>query len=315
MPGHIKIRDLELVIAQHEEGDFSQAAKRVGISEPALSKRLQLIERHIQAKLFTRGHDGALVTPSGRSFVECAQVCIQSFYQGIHDAQKAKYGEQHKLRIGASAFLSPHLIELIHSTELRLYRNLSVEIVTEYSIEILNQLQHKQIDLALITSPPPSTLITSAQVAIDPFMIVMRSNHPLATNKIVELSDVAKYPWVFINRNVHPPLHDLILQRTEAEQGKPNIIHHISQADQVAALLTNDRLVAWLTPAGAERVVRSGFIRVPLRDEHIRLETRLVSLASNESRLVSEFVRTFMKRIEKEKPPAQLQLPIKWKSD
>lgn len=311
MSNHIKIRDLELVVALHEERNVTQAAKRVNISEPAFSKRLQIIERRVQVTLFTRGHDGALVTPSGRSFVARAQVCIQSFYQGIHEAQEAKYGEQHKLRIGASAFLSPHLIELIHSTELRLYRNLSVEIVTEYSIEILSQLQHRHIDLALITSPPPSASITSAPVAIDPFMIVMRPNHPLAENKVVELSDVAKYPWVFINRNVHPPLHDLILQRAEAERGKPNIVHHVSQADQVGALLTNDRLLAWLTPARAERVARSGFVGVPLRDEQIRLETRLVSLASNESRLVSEFVRTFMKRIEEERPPAQLRLPMK----
>lgn len=42
-----------------------------------------------------------------------------------------------------------------------------------------------------------------------------------------------------------------------------------------------------LTLAGAERVVRCGFIRVPLQDEQIRLETRLVTLASNESRLVA----------------------------
>ncbi len=310
MSNHIKIRDLELVVALHEEHNITQAAKRVNISEPAFSKRLQLIERRVQAKLFTRGHDGALVTPSGRSFVERAQVCIQSFYQGVHDAQEAKYGEHHRLRIGASAFLSPHLIELIHSTELRLYRSLSLEIITEYSIEILSQLQHNQIDLALITSPPPSASITSAPVAINPFMIVMRPNHPLAPNKALRLSEVVKYPWVFFNRKVHPPLHDLILQRTEAEREKPNIVHHISQADQVAALLTDNKLLAWLTPAGAERVVRGGFVRVPLQDEQIRLETRLVTLASNESRLISEFVRGFMKRIEEEKPPAQLKLPI-----
>lgn len=313
MLNHIKIRDLELVIALHEEHNVTQAAKRVNISEPAFSKRLQLIERHVQAKLFTRGHDGTLVTPSGLSFVEGAQTSLQAFYQGIHNAQEAKYSERHKLKIGASAFLSPHLIELLHSTELRLYRNLSIEIVTECSIEILSRLQHHEIDLALITSPPPSASITSAPVAIEPFMIVMRPNHPLAMNKAVTFGEVIRYPWVFINRNVHPPLHDLILQRAQAEQQTANIVHHVSQADQVGALLTNNSLVAWLTPAGAERVVRGGFIGVPLRDEQLRLETRLVTLANNKSRLISEFVRMFMKRIEEERPPTQLQL--RWKSE
>ena len=89
-----------------------------------------------------------------------------------------------------------------------------------------------------------------------------------------------------------------------------NIAHHVSHTDQVAALLTDDNLVAWLTPAGAERVVRCEFVRVPLQDEHIRLETRLVTLTGNESRLVREFVRTFMKKIEQERPPSQMRLPM-----
>jgi DNA-binding transcriptional LysR family regulator len=45
MLSHLKIRDLELVVALHEEGSVTQAAKRVGISEPGFSKRIQLIER------------------------------------------------------------------------------------------------------------------------------------------------------------------------------------------------------------------------------------------------------------------------------
>lgn len=248
---------------------------------------------------------------SGRSFVERAQVSIQAYYQGVHEAQEAKHSEHHKLRIGVSAFLSPHLVELIHSTELRLYRNLSIEILTAYSFEILAQLQHRQIDLALITSPPQSASVTSVLVMIDPFMIVVRPSHPLAEKKTVQLCEVGKYPWVYFHRNVHPSLHDLILQRMEAQQQRPNIVHHISQADQTVALLTANSLLAWLTPAGAERVARGELTLIPLLDEHIRLEIHLATLVSNESRLVSEFVRKFMKRIEEERPPAQLRLPIK----
>ncbi|MHB1023085.1 MAG: LysR family transcriptional regulator [Acidobacteriaceae bacterium] len=310
MSGHIKIRDLELVVALHEEGNLTQAAERVGITEPAFSKRLRTIERRVKAKLFARGPGGTVVTDSGRFFVERVQISIQSYYQGVHDAQEAKYGERHKLRIGASAFLSPHLIELLHSTELRLYRNLTREITTAYSCEILQQLQHHQVDLALITSPPPSASITSVRVTTEPFIIMVRPRHPLAAKSAVRLSEVATFPWVFFNRHVHPPLHDLILQRMEVERLKPNIVHQVSQSDQAAALLTDNTLLAWFTPAGAERVVREDLLRIPLVDEHIHLEIHLATLVSNESRLVSEFVRSFMRRIEEERSPTQMELPI-----
>jgi DNA-binding transcriptional LysR family regulator len=160
-----------------------------------------------------------------------------------------------------------------------------------------------------LTSPPPSAAITSTTIAIQPFMIV-RPDHPLAKRSSLNFAELTGYPWIFFNRTVHPPLHDLILQRAESAQQKANVLHRISQADQVPALLTDSQALAWLTPPGAERVSRSGLIRIPLIDEHIRLETHLASQASNNSRLVSEFVRTFVKRIEIEKPSIQLPLPI-----
>jgi hypothetical protein len=63
MTSRLKIRDLELIVALHEEGTFTQAAKRVGVTEPALSKRLLLIERHGAGHGFLTGAMTALRSP------------------------------------------------------------------------------------------------------------------------------------------------------------------------------------------------------------------------------------------------------------
>jgi DNA-binding transcriptional LysR family regulator len=310
MTDHIKIRDLELIMALHETGNLTQAAKQIGITEPAFSKRLQIIERRIRARLFNRGHEGAALTEPGRAFVEHARVSIQAFHRAVHEAHETQSAEHHKLRIGTSDFLPPCLIELLRSIELRLYRNLAIEIITEYSYDLLVQLQHHQIDLALVTSPPEMATITTLRIATNPFMIVFREGHPLAAKTYVTLHEVAMYPWIFFNRNVHPPLHDLILHRMQSEHQEPRIHHHVTHADHVPALLADDTLVAWLTPTGAQRLAQCGLLYRPLRDTHIRLETYVATLASNTSPLVSEYVRTFMKRIEAKKIATQLQLPI-----
>ena len=252
----------------------------------------------MHAQLFERSHGGAHATASGRCFVTHAEESIHAYHRAVYEAQEAKRGEHHKLRIGASPYLPPTLIELLRSTELRVYRNLSIEIVTEYSLELLSQLQRRRIDLALIIAPPQVAAVTTRCVATDPFMIVFREGHPLASKKSATLAEVSQYPWILFSRTVHRHLHDLVLQRMAAEERKPNIVHHFIQADQVTAFLTDDSVLAWMTPTDAERMAHRGLTYIPLLDEHIRLETHLAAMADNKSPLVSEYVRTFVKRME-----------------
>lgn len=307
----MRIRDLELIVAVYETGNLTQAAERIGISEPALSKQLHVIERRIKMRLFDTGHSGAAVTEQGRAFVEHARVSIQEYYRALHEAHEAGHTGHYKLRIGTSAFLPPYLIELLRSIELRLYRELTIEIVTAYSCDLLVQLQRHEIDLVLVTSPPQMATITALRITTNPFMIVFRDGHPLAAKSTVALEDVAMYPWIFFNHNVHPPLHDQILHRMHGERQEPRILHHLSQADHVPALLTDDSLLAWLTPNGAQRVTaHSGLRYVPLVDPEIRLETHVASVANNTSPLLSEYVRGFMTRLKDRQDAAQLDLPL-----
>jgi DNA-binding transcriptional LysR family regulator len=310
MATRTRIQDLELVIALSEERNLSQAAKRVGMTQPAMSKRLQVIERRLQLKLFQTHHTGADITESGRSFAECAQQSVNFFHRGIHEARQARHACLDKLRVGVSPFQPAHLVEMLRTMELRLYRNLVIEVESAFSCDLLRKLQQRDVDVALVASPPLMPSITTTKLNTRPFMIVVREKHPLAALESVSLMNVAEYPWVFFNRHVHPHLHDLILRRTEALRLMPNIVHRIMHAEQVPAFVKDGLSVAWLSPTGAARVVRDDLIARPLVDNDIRIETHLATLASNQSALLSEFVRTFMKRYQQERKPVQMVLPI-----
>lgn len=311
--GNFRIRDLELIVALHEAGNMTQAAKRLGISEPALSKQLQKIESWVQAPLFERGNGGMVATGSGSLFVPHAADSVQSFRRAVHEAQEAKRGQSHRLRIGVSTFHPLYLIELLRSVELRMYRNLSIELVTTFSLELIVLLQKHELDLALVTSPPSNAQITSTSVTTYPFMIVLRREHPLANRTSVTLKDVVPYPWVFFNRNVHSDLHDRILQRAREEPGHAGVLHSVSAREQAAALLTDDRILAWLTPVSAESVLHKGLKSIPLAEPDFELDVRMASLANNKSPLASEFARAFMTRLEEQRRPTQMQLPLEIK--
>ena len=184
MTAHLRIRDLELIVALHEEGTLTRAARRVRVSEPAFSKRLQLVEHEVQAQLFERGHSGAHATASGRCFVTYATESVHAYHRAVYEAREAKRGEHQKLRIGASPYLPPAFIELLRSTELRVYRNLSIEIVTEYSLELLSQLQRRRIDLALLIAPPEVAAVTTRRVSTEPLHDRLSKGAPAGAKEI-----------------------------------------------------------------------------------------------------------------------------------
>jgi DNA-binding transcriptional LysR family regulator len=305
-----RIHHLELVIALSEERTLSQAAKRVGMTQPAVSKRLHVIERRLQPKLFQVNHRGANITESGRFFADYAQQSVNLFHRGIHEARQARHAHLNRLRVGPSPFQPSHLVEMLRTVGLRLYRNLLIEIESTFSCDLLGKLEQHEIDLALLTSPPAKPTITTALLGVRSFMMVFHERHELATRKSVGLADVAAYPWVFFNRHVHPHLHDLILHRARAMHITPNVAHNIMQAEQVPAFVKDGLSVAWLSPTWAVRFAHGELISRPLVDKEIRLETHLATLANNSAALVSEFVRTFMKRHQQERQPVQMALPI-----
>jgi DNA-binding transcriptional LysR family regulator len=309
-PGQTRIRDLELLLVLNEEGNMTRAATRVGISEPALSKQLRKLEQRLRLKLFERGNGGVVTTASGQAFVAHAYDCFHAFHRAVNEAHDSQFGEQHRLRIGASSYLSNGWLERLQSVEFRSHRKVSIEMVTGFTFDMLGRLRSGEIDVALVESPPGNAVVSTVRVANDPFMIVMLREHPLAGMKSVELGDVAEFPWVFFERRVHPSLHDGILRRMQEKNLHPRIRHHVTQADQVPVILGEDSFVAWLTPAGAERIVGNRLVAIPLRDPEIRLEIHLATLAANKSPVVSEYVRRFVKRVEEDRGPVQLRLPI-----
>jgi len=309
-PGQTRIRDLELLLVLNEEGNMTRAATRVGISEPALSKQLRKLEKRLQLKLFERGKDGVATTAGGQAFMPHAHDCFHAFHRAINDAHDSQFGEHQRLRIGVSSYLSNRWLERLQSVEFRSRRTVNIELVTGFTFDLLGRLQSGEVDVALVESPPGNAAISSVRVSNDLFMIVMRREHVLAEMKAVELRDVADFPWIFFERRVHPNLHDGVLRRMQQKNLHPRIRHHVTQADQVPVILGEDSAIAWLTPAGAERIVGDHLVAIPLRDPEIQLEIHLATLASNKSPVVSEYVRRFVKRLEEDRGPVQLRLPI-----
>lgn len=115
----INIREIDSFIAVCEEQNITAAARKLFISQPALSKTIAQIEKKAGARLFIRNSSGAFLTHEGRIYLEgCRKVrnIYSSVSQQIEDMQNERRG---KITLGISsrtgAFILPRALELFSS--------------------------------------------------------------------------------------------------------------------------------------------------------------------------------------------------------
>jgi DNA-binding transcriptional LysR family regulator len=150
----------------------------------------------------------------------------------------------------------------------------------------------------------------AARITEAPFYIATPDDHPLVAKETLTLEDLRGCTWIIFDRKVHPILHDMIARRA-AEDG---VIYRNNQnvlsADEAFQLVAENLGIAFLTMASAPRTKSPGVTVRPLVDKELRIELYLASRAENRSKLASEFVRAFMKRIEQILAPPQRNLPL-----
>ena len=75
----LELRQLGYVVGVAGRENFSRAAERLGVAQPALSQQILKVERELGFDLFARHPQGAAVTPAGEAFVADARATVAAF--------------------------------------------------------------------------------------------------------------------------------------------------------------------------------------------------------------------------------------------
>lgn len=103
-------RRLDSILAAAECGSFSKAAKRLGVSTPALAKRIETFESDYGIELFSRTRRGVFLTPAGASIVEDARALVRQSNDVLRRAREQESFGGTTVRVGVSAQCTPRCI-------------------------------------------------------------------------------------------------------------------------------------------------------------------------------------------------------------
>jgi DNA-binding transcriptional LysR family regulator len=301
---------LNAVVVLAEELNYTLAANRLGITQSGLSRLIQSLEQKLGVKLFKRKGSPIELTDAGRAYVEQARISLLHGERAAQFAKAAHIGADTLLMIGNSPDVNPALVELLFSIRLPLYPMLKINVHSEFSSELAHSLLTSHLDVALITHPDKNPKLTTVKLTETPLYAVVPEDHILAKKNALKLHDLGDSHWVLFDKRIHPSLYERVMARAHEEGFKPKEVHHILHADEAQHLLSVNGGVAFLTKAQALRIATRGLVARPLDEASLCLDEHLAARADNPSKLVSEFVRTFVKRMKDVFQPPQLSLPI-----
>ncbi len=181
-----ELQQLRQVIALAEHGSFVRAAAALHISQPALSRSIQNLERHFGSELFQRSSVGVVPTDVGRLYIERARDVLRLAEDLERDA-----GTQRTLRGGSVAvgagpfpfesFLGPAAARLTDQ-----FPGVSVQLRSRDWDDLVRELRSRQLDFFIAET---STLQREPDLEIAPLpskhaiYLVARAGHPLTASR------------------------------------------------------------------------------------------------------------------------------------
>ena len=149
----MEIRQLTYFAAIVEEGNISKAAERLHLSQPPLTRQLQLLETELGCSLFERDTRHMVLTEAGELLYEKAREVIRQCGDIRREVADISSGRKGTAHIGVVSSVSSRLLPVWIMRFHSLYPNVRIDLTERDSYEILESVRNQKTDIAIVRRP------------------------------------------------------------------------------------------------------------------------------------------------------------------
>jgi aminoethylphosphonate catabolism LysR family transcriptional regulator len=167
-------------------GSITQAAKKLGLSQPTVTTQIRNLEGQYGVELFHRGGRRLSVSEEGARLLPMVKVLLQQ--EADIEFFLRNCGQmQGTLRIGATA--PYYILDLVRSFRTRFPQS-DVSLEIGNSQQVIEALEEYRVDLAASSQKLDDARLTRIVLGSDPLVLAVHREHPLAKRKSVDLQDL-----------------------------------------------------------------------------------------------------------------------------
>jgi DNA-binding transcriptional LysR family regulator len=223
----MELRHLRYFVAVAEELNFTHAAARLRVAQPALSSQIKDLESELQTSLFQRGRAGVQLTRAGKVFYQRARTILTQASEAANEARTAAGVMTGSLVLGFPSGLHLNFLAPVIETFRKAHPKVELDFFQGLTADQLKALREGRIDLAFIT--PPARLDGLEQQIIwrVPFKVVLPHKHPLAKQPSFDLIELRGEDFVFCTRESRPEFYDEFFRCCANAGFRPRVVKEV----------------------------------------------------------------------------------------
>ncbi len=237
MSSPFEMNQLRYFVAVAEELNFRRAARRLNITQPPLSRHINLLEHAIGVRLFDRTNRSVRLTAAGERFLFDAIDILKRAEAAALFARQTERGESGSIVLG---FVPSATLEVIPRIVLRARQQmpgLSLTLREMMSYEQIEGLMAGSLEIGLTRLPGRRPNLILRKVWSEPFVLATPANHPLATKVGISVSDLHDVDFIGYSTERGGFLYEVVQGYLNSEGVTPRTVFSVAQSRTIMALV------------------------------------------------------------------------------
>lgn len=242
----MELRHLKYFVTIAKTLNFSEASRRLYITQGTLSQQIQQLEGEIGAQLFDRTKHSVVLTEAGEELLPLAIQTIEDSEVCSNRMRDLKGALTGTLRVGTTPSFSSLLTETVKRF-VKEHPGVTLKIQSETALELIEMLRNKELDLALAFKP----VMAYDELETEPLFrnslsAIMRKDHPLAAHKVLTMDDLENHRIVLPGQGLQARRAfdrflglDTRKLNVTLEVNDPNLIMDIVQSTNLITVLSS----------------------------------------------------------------------------
>nr|WP_320132549.1 LysR substrate-binding domain-containing protein [uncultured Holophaga sp.] len=287
----MELRHLRYFVAVAETENYTRAAQRLRVAQPALSQRMKDLEAELGISLFTPKGRGICLTPAGHYYLAEVRQTLERLAIAGEAARQIQRGEIGTLRLATLetfALVGP-LPRVLQQVRAR-HPGLRLKLVGMDHRAQYEGLRNRTLDVGYVDHHPGEGEGMEALQVLDiPIRVMLPLQHPLASRSSLRIQDLENLDFIWPEAEAGSAYWDLFRKALEGRSWRPRIVQEASSFPTTASMVAAGFGCA-LGIATPPHLTVDGLVQIPLEDIDLRMQVHLVWQPDNPSPVLQRFL-------------------------